>query len=92
MIPDKKSYDLGSRPEDYNGDSEQIENVQVESLIFAVKNFNVINGIAVFDCMDSIDAASVKCATLGFIANKIKEAGVKNISKAVVKMNANGKK
>ena len=92
VIPDKKSYDLGSRPEDYNGDSEQIENVQVESLIFAVKNFNVINGIAVFDCMDSIDAASVKCATLGFIANKIKEAGVENIIKAVVKMNANGKK
>ena len=91
MIPDKKLYDLGSKPEDYNGDTEHIEEVQVESLIFACKDFNITNGIAMFDCMDPIDAAVIKCATLGFISNKIKEAGIENISKAVVRMNTRGK-
>lgn len=72
-------------------DNGHIEEVQLESLIFPCNDFNIINGIAVFDCIDPVDVASTKCQTLASIASKIASAGVGNISKVVVRLSTSGK-
>lgn len=90
--PDRKHYDIGSRPEDYVGDSELEYAVQIEDLAFPCKNFSISNGIAMFECMDPMDAAIIRCISFGKIADQIQAAGVENISKVVVKMTYSGSK
>ena len=70
---------------------QHIEEVQVKSLRFPCKDFSISNGTAVFYCIDPIDASMMKCTTFGYIAEKIRAAGVESIKKAVVQMRTSEK-
>ena len=55
IIPDTKHSSINSRPEDYEGDAEIYENVQVDEIIFPCKSVSVKNGIITFECIDALD-------------------------------------
>lgn len=92
MLKDTKPYSLASRPEDYVGDNEHVEEVMLEHLAFPCKNFTVAGGIAAFECVDPIDAEKSKCISIGAVADAVEAAGIDSIRKAVVQMRTQGGK
>ena len=64
IVPDKNYYDLGSRTEDYVGDSEIEYQALTEDIVFPCKSFSISNGVATFECIDPLEA-KIKYATIG---------------------------
>ena len=84
IIPDTKHSSINSRPEDYEGDAEIYENVQVDEIIFPCKSVSVKNGIITFECIDALDIKTQKCMSFGEAASIVGSIDISSISKAML--------
>ena len=79
VTPDKKSYSLTSRPEDYAGDYEHDEKVYVENMTFPCCSITRTSSSIVFECIDPADAQRTRCMTVAQAADDISHVDMDEI-------------
>ena len=82
--PDAKAYSLTSHPEEYEGDAEMYEEVQVDEMLLPCKTIRIANGTLMFECIDAQDIENQKCISFGQVVDVVSQANIASIRKAIV--------